>query len=164
MLTDKFGPGQADKRAAEQRTAQVGAQNREAQVAQQPQSEDKKDEKSESGPKTAAEKVQQSVDAGDTDTVEEAVLVDPYPAYEELSVEELRSEAESRDVEINRDVEKAQLIHELRRQQDGTNPAYDLMPLEKLRQAAKEKDVELPEEFEKAHLITELRAADTHTL
>lgn len=160
-MTDKFGPGQADKKAAEQRTAPPAAENKEAQVSQQQQPENKKDE---SGPKTAAEKVQQSVEAGDTDTADEAVLVDPYPAYDELSVEELRSAAKSRDVEINRDVEKAQLIHELRRQADGTNPAYDLMPLDKLREVAKEKDVALDEEFEKAHLITELRAADTHTL
>lgn len=152
-MTESSGPGQADKRAAEQRTAQVGADNRAAEQRRTAGSE----------PKTAAEKVARSVEAGDTDTVDEAVAVNPYPAYEELSLEELRSAAESRDVEINRDVEKAHLVHALRRA-GNSSPEFDLMPLEELRGVAKERDVELDEEFEKAHLITELRAADTHTL
>ena len=155
-MTMKFGPGQQDKAAAEQRTAGVAAEDK---AQQQPDQE----RKGESEPKTAAEKVRQSVEAGDTDTVDEAVAVNPYPAYEEMSLEELRSAAESRDVEINRDVEKAHLVHQLRLSGESS-PAYDLLPLEELRKVAGEKDVELDEEFEKAHLITELRAADTHTL
>lgn len=143
---------QADKKAAEQRAGQA------------PSPEKRSDEQQEKGgPKTAAEKVQQSAEAGDTDTVDTDVLVDPYPAYDEMSLEELRSAADSRDVEINRDVEKAQLIAQLRAKVGVTAPQYDLMPLDRLRKAAAEADVELDEEFEKAHLITELRAADTHT-
>jgi hypothetical protein len=153
VMTDQNGPGQADKKAAEQRTAQVAAENKAA---------DQQERKTESAPKTAAEKVAQSVEASDVGAVDEAVAVNPYPAYEEMSLDELRSAAESRGVEINRDVEKAQLIAELRRA-GVASPEHDLMPLERLREAASGEDVKLPEEFEKAHLITELRAADTHT-
>ena len=153
-MTEKAGPGQADKRAAEERTAQVAADNKAEQRRRSEQ------ESQQAG--SAAEKVQRSIESGDTDDVETTVVVDPFPAYEDKSVAELRSQAESRGVEINRDVEKAHLVSKLRRQ-DPTNPSYDLTPLEQLRSAAKEKGVELDEEFEKAHLLTELRAADTHT-
>lgn len=153
-MTDKSGPGQADKRAAEEKTAQVAADNKAA--------EEQRSGESQPEAKTAAEKVAQSVEAGDTDAVDEAVAVNPYPAYEEMPLDELRSAADARDVEINRDVEKAHLVHALRTQQ-GSNPSFDLLPLEDLRGVAKEKGVALDEEFEKAHLITELRAADTHT-
>jgi hypothetical protein len=154
-MTDKFGPGQADKQAAEQRTAQVAAEN---QAAKQPAEQGRQGE----APKTAAEKVQQSAESGDTATVDESVLVDPYPAYDEMSLDELRSAAGSRDVEINRDVEKAHLVSRLRAQEPH-NPAYDLMPLKQLREKASGADAQMDEEFERAHLITELRAADTHT-
>ena len=146
-MTMKFEPGQQDTAAnspGEQKPTGQGSQ---------PGDE----------PKTAAEKVRQSVEAGDTATVDEAVAVNPYPAYEDLSLEDLRSAAASRNVEINRDVEKAHLVHQLRLSGESS-PAYDLLPLDELRKVAGEKDVALDEEFEKAHLITELRAADTHTL
>jgi hypothetical protein len=159
----KFGQGQEDKAAAEHRTAQVAAENKAQQEQQQGESEQVKRQQELAQSKSAAEKVQRSVDAGDTDDVEAEVALDPYPAYEDRELSELRSEAESRNVEINRDVEKAHLVAKLRQTEGPTNPAYDLMPLEELRSAAKEKGVELDEEFERAHLVTELRAADTHT-
>jgi len=40
--------------------------------------------------------------------------VNPYPAYDLMSLEDLRKLAEERDVHINADVEKAHLITELR--------------------------------------------------
>lgn len=141
-MTEKTGPGQADKAAAEHRTAQVGAENR------QP-------DRTADEPTTAAAKVEQA-DADDA-----TVLVNPYPPYGEGSLEDLRSEAASRDVEINRDVERAHLVHKLR----AADPtaAWDLMPLEQVRSRAGEKDIGLDPDFETAQLITELRAADTHT-
>jgi hypothetical protein len=148
-------------KASEQRTAQVAADN--DAKKQQDQAEREQAEVQQAS--TAAEKLQKSVDAGDTDTPDAAVAIDPYPDYSSKSVEELRSEAESRDVEIPRDVEKAHLVNRLRQERSGSpNPAYDFMPLEKLREAAKGEGVELDEEFEKAHLITVLRASDTYTL
>lgn len=169
-MTLQAGPGQSDKKAAEDRTAQVAAEKKAQEKQQKAESqpadaaaEQEQHERSLAEAPTAADKVQKSIEHGDTDAVEYAVLADPYPAYEDKSVEELRSEAESRGVEINRDMEKAQLVAQLRKQQNPHNPSWDLMPLEKLRAAAKSEGVELDEEFEKAHLITELHAADTHT-
>lgn len=139
-MTEKNGPGQADKKATEKRTAEVAADDALAQAD------------------TAAERVL----AAEPGTEEgDAVLVDPYPLYEELSLAELRKAAKSRDVEINRDVEKAELV-KLCRAKDGS-PVYDVMPLEQLRSKARQLAAELSEEFERAHLVTELRAADTHT-
>jgi hypothetical protein len=170
-VTDKFGPGQADKAAAERRTAEVGAENARAQEQAASQEQARR--------RAAYKSPQESVDpqlvkrGADGDSAAERVMaaedltgdapevVDPYPAYEARSVEELRSLASSRKVEINRDVEKAHLVY-LLRQKDPT-PAWDLMPLEDLRGQASEQDVELDPEWEQAHLITELRAADTHT-
>lgn len=174
-MTDRFGPGQADKAAAEQRTAQVAAENKaqgaqsQPQAPQQPQSQAEQQEarqkEAEQGPKSAADKLAE-VDfepaVSEASAREVDPLVNPYPEYGDMPLGELRSLAESRNVEINRDVEKAHLVSLLRAQQPR-NPAYDHMPLERLRSAAGEKDVKLDEEFEKAHLITELRAADTHT-
>lgn len=144
---------QADKKPADQRAAQAPTPEKKPAEQQQERRE---------APKTAADKVRQSAEAGDTDTVDDDVLVNPYPGYDELSLEELRSAAESRGVEIPRDVEKAQLIAHLRAA-GPANPSYDLMQLEQLREAAKGEGVELDEEFEKAHLITALRGADTRT-
>lgn len=153
-------PKQTAAKASEQRTEQVAADDK----AKDEQDRAEREQAEVQQAKTAAEKLQKSVDAGDTDTADAAVTIDPYPDYSSRSVEELRSEAESRDVEIPRDVEKAHLVHRLRQARTGSpNPAYDFMPLEKLREAAKGEDVELDEEFEKAHLITALRAADTYT-
>jgi hypothetical protein len=100
-MTDKSGQGQADKRAAEERTAQVAA---ERQQADQPAGQGQ--------PRSAAEKAQQVPRAGSAD--------DPYPAYELMMLEDLRALATERGVEINRDVERAHLITELRAADSGT--------------------------------------------
>jgi hypothetical protein len=85
----------------------------------------------------------------------------------------LKSAAKSRGVEINRDVEKAELIRLLREeggveQDAGEYPnnlkySYDVKPLEELRKLADSKKVELSEDFVRGHLVTELRAADSST-
>ena len=158
-MTLNVGPGQADKKAAEQRTAQVAADNKEQDRQQKAESEQAEQNQA----KSAAEKVRKSIESGDDDSVEGAVVANPYPDYESKELSELRSEAEGRGVEINRDVEKAHLVY-LLRSKLGHNPSWDLLPLEELRKVAKAEDVELDEEFELAQLSTELRAADTHTL
>jgi hypothetical protein len=163
-VTDKTGPGQRDKRAAEERTAQVAADNQATETQQRTDEESREAEarrheeldKSDS----AAEKIGRDYEHGDTDDVTGAVRLNPFPAYEDRDVKDLRSLAESRGVEINRDVEKAHLVKKLRAKQP-TNPSWDFMTLEDLRSAAGEHKVELDPEFEKAHLVTELRAADT---
>lgn len=83
-MADAKGQGQADKKAAEERTADVAAEEA----------------------TSAAAKVLQ-VDAEDA-------AINPYPAYDLMTLEQLRELAKERDVEINRDVEKAHLITELR--------------------------------------------------
>lgn len=167
-MTDRFGSGQADKAAAEQRTAQVAAENKpqgQQQPASQAEQQKARQEKAQQGPKSAADKLAE-VDfepvVSETSAREIDPLVNPYPEYGDMPLEELRSLADSRNVEINRDVEKAHLLA-LLRAREPRNPTFNYMPLERLRSAAGEKDVKLDEEFEKAHLIGELRAADTHT-
>jgi hypothetical protein len=85
-MAEKASQGQADKKAAEERTAEVGAEQNEAKSA-------------------AAKELQ-------TDPVDAAI--NPYPAYDFMTLEQLRDLAKERGVEINRDVEKAHLITELR--------------------------------------------------
>lgn len=80
-MAEKSSQGQADKKAAEERTAEVEASSAAAKVLQ--------------------------VDPADA-------AVNPYPAYDYMTLEQLRDLAKERDVEINRDVEKAHLITELR--------------------------------------------------
>jgi hypothetical protein len=82
-VAEKNSQGQADKKAAEDRTAEVGNEA-----------------------SSAAAKVLQ-VDPADA-------AGNPYPAYDFMTLEELRDLAKERGVEINRDVEKAHLITELR--------------------------------------------------
>lgn len=151
--------GQSDKAAAERRTAQVSAEN--AEQADQPAARigtDQTPERADDAPGRRA------VDAA----------LDPFPDYDSKKTDELKSLADSRGVEINRDVEKAELIKKLR-ENDGkaedvpdgvegaSNPyaSYDVIPLEQLRSLADERDVELDEDFVRGHLVTELRAADT---
>jgi len=157
-VTDKNSAGQPSKAAAEKRTAEVAQETAAEEAAvEQRAGTDQTPERTDGAPERRA------VDA----------TVDPYPDYDSQDVEHLQAHAESRGVEINRDVEKAELIRVLREhdtqdgpgpKQDGaTNPyaSYDQMPLEELRRLADERDVELPAEFRKAHLVTELRAADS---
>jgi hypothetical protein len=173
-MAEQNSPGQRDKAAAEVRTAEVGAENRQEKATQtrQARAAEKRQANQDGDPAerrneiradlakadSAADKLQQAQDV-DTDLAGEVAL-NPYPEYEEKSTAELRSAAEGRNVEINRDVEKAELIR-LIRAKDPTNVALDFMTVEELRSLASEKDVELGDEFVKAHLVTELRAADT---
>jgi hypothetical protein len=133
------------------------------------------------GARSAAElSTSEDLDAGEK-------TYDPFPAYDQLSLDELRSLAEDREVEINRDVEKAERVRVLReadrksftepddssvRPQDAareaaeaevTTPNYNLMGLDELRSLCDERSARLPAEFERAHLVGELRAADTST-
>lgn len=175
-MAEKVSQGQADKAAAEARTAQVGAENkqdaqarqREAAAAEKRQGsasaeggQDDRNAVREELAKadSAADKFQQAQDAGQEHADE--VALNPYPAYEDREVSELKSAAEGRDVEINRDVEKAELVRLLRENDPRNAAGLDFMTLEQLRSLAGEKDVELGEEFLRAHLVTELRAADT---
>lgn len=162
------GRGQADKKAAEQRTAEVDEQNRQdaaqkdeeaRQAVEQTAGTDDTPERTDSAPERRA------VDA----------VLDPYPEYESKTLEELRSLAAERGVEINRDVEKAVRIkllrdadtkavergREVERREGNVYASYDVVPLEELRKLTGERDLELDEDFEIAHLITELRAADS---
>ena len=154
-MTDGKGQGQADKKAAEDRTAEVAAEQEVEQTVGTDQP----------GPRADSAPERREVDAH----------LDPFPDYGTAELDELRSLVSERGVEINRDVEKAQLIKQLRdadikafergravEQPEGNVYAsYDVVPLEKLRELAKRRDVALDEDFERAHLITELRAADT---
>lgn len=124
-----------------------------AEKVNRDQADDKQDVKAEAD--TAAQKVAEASPAEAP-----AVAADPFPAYGDMTVDELRAFAEKRGVEINRDVEKAELVKQLR-EKDPTSAGLDLMALEDLRSLAADKDAELPEEFVRAHLVTELRAADT---
>jgi hypothetical protein len=180
-MAERGSPGQVDKAAAEQRTAQVGAERQDttpptsdaaaSRAAGRERTEEirKQNDPKESGDPNRiklgegadAEAAHERVAASEDPTSPlSPEVVDPYPAYEAKSLEDLRALAQSRGAEINRDVEKAHLVYKLR-EKDGS-PVYDLMPLEVLRDKAKELDVGLDPEFEVAHLVTELRAVDTH--
>lgn len=94
-MPDAKSQGQADKAATEQRSEQdQQAQERKVEA------------------RSAAEKVLK-VDRSES-------AVDPYPAYDFMTLEQLRSLASERGVEINRDVEKAHLITELRAADSGS--------------------------------------------
>lgn len=173
-MTEVQGRGQADKKAAEQRTAEVDEQNR--QAAQKDQ-ETTQNAAADVQPTAGTDNTPERTDDAPERRAVDAVL-DPYPEYEQKSREELRALAESRGVEINRDVEKAQLIKQLRDSdikaiergdsrlvgvevKSNVYASYDVVPLEQIRELAQERDIALDEDFETAHLITELRAADT---
>lgn len=161
-MAEAGSKGQRDKAATEAATAAGAAQDEaDARVRAE-----------ESSGKRAEELRAEAASAADLSTqlTPEATAVDPFPAYDELDLEALRKLAKDRDVEINRDVEKAQLVHELRehdrKHRDADTPApanYDLMGLEEVRELAADRGVELDPDFERAHLVTELRAADTST-
>jgi len=100
-MTDSAGQGQADKKAAEERTAQVGRENR-AQDEQSGKGSRAQDDQ----PRSAAAKVLK-VDPSEA-------AGDPFPAYDLMTLDQLRELAKVRKVEMNRDVEKANLISEFR--------------------------------------------------
>lgn len=96
-MTERTGQGQADKKAAEDKTAAVAAENTADSPADRA--------------KSAAEK---SLLADSSETA-----VNPYPNYDMMTLEDLRTLAQDRGVEINRDVERAHLITELRAADSG---------------------------------------------
>jgi hypothetical protein len=177
-MAEQGSRAQRDKEAAEVTTAAVGAEQRQEKAEQsRTATAAEKRQQNQAGDDTAtdderrtqiredlakadsaADKLQKATDA-DADLAGEVAL-NPYPEYEANGVDQLRSTAEGRKVEINRDVEKAELVSRIRAK-DPTNASLDFMTLEQLRGLAGEKDVALSEEFETAHLVTELRAADT---
>jgi hypothetical protein len=167
-MTDKNGPGQRSKAAAEAKTAEVAREDA-ANAKANEASGDTPDVEAQAGGDQTPERTDGAPERRDVDAA-----VDPYPDYDGEDVDALQSHADSRGVEINRDVEKAELIAALRRNDRGSGSpgpdadqpgnvyaSYDQMPLEELRSLAASRDVELPEEFRKAHLVTELRAADS---
>lgn len=196
-MAEKDSAGQADKAAAERRTAQVGADNRaeetraastrsaapsrdadkgealgaEAKHAERMRTVARKqadpagveqpfaDVKGGAEGETAAERLLNAEDVTSPLSVE---IVDPFPAYEGKTLDQLRSLAKSRKVEINRDVEKAHLVAALR--DKDPHPAWDFMTLDELRAKVDGEDgVETDGEWEMSQLISELRAADTLT-
>jgi len=168
-MTEKAGAGQAgnpkstDSAADEKAASDKVGRERNAEIAKQNDPKQSGDpswaKRGEgAGAESAAERVASSADptSGTSDEV-----LDPFPAYEAKSLDELRALAKSRDVTVGRDVEKAFLVHALRAKDGSTE--YDLMRLDDLRSKAKERDVGVPPEAEVAHLVTELRADDTAT-
>jgi protein subunit release factor B len=87
-MPDSRSQGQADKAAAEQAAARVGQEEQQREEA-----------------KSAAAKSLQA---------DPAEVVNPYPNYDLMTLDQLRDLAKERNVEINRDVEKAHLVTELR--------------------------------------------------
>jgi hypothetical protein len=167
-VTAKSGPGQADKAAAEERTAQVAKEN-----AAGPEASAGTDAQG-AALRIGADATPARADGTPPRLEGVDAAVAPYPLYEDLDVEALRGLGEQRGVEINRDVEKALLIKQLRDYDAAgtgpdapaggvTNPypSYDLMPLDELRSLAQGRQVGLAPVDEKAHWITELRAADS---
>lgn len=102
-MPESKSQGQADKAAAEQRTAQVGAENADRDRAA---ADDKSVEQRRDEAKSAAA-LSLGVDQSET-------AVNPYPNYDLMTLDQLRALAKERGVEINRDVEKAHLVTELR--------------------------------------------------
>lgn len=95
-MVEKNSP--EEKRAAEQpRTAQAGAEDK---------SQGGGEAKASNEPRSAAAKVLQT-DPADAQN-------DPYPAYDLMSLDELRSLAGERGARMPEDVEKAHLISALR--------------------------------------------------
>lgn len=102
-MAEKNSQGQVDKAAAENKTAEVGQSDAaRANSTAEP---------------TAGAPVEKSLDASENDPK------NPYPNYDFMTLESLRSLASERGVEINRDVEKAHLITELRAADSGTPSA-----------------------------------------
>jgi hypothetical protein len=95
------------KTSQEQAKEQAAKTPAEQRSEQDRQAEERKEEA-----KSAAEKVL-SVDRSESS-------IDPYPAYDLMSLDDLRSLADERGVVINPDVEKAHLVTELRAADTGT--------------------------------------------
>lgn len=177
-MTAKNGPGQADKAAAEQKTAAVAAENKATDDADTGRVDSRQPPTADGDVAAPVDDTPARPDDGPARPAGLDPSIAPYPQYEDEDVDALRALAKGRGVEINRDVEKALLIKALRDRDrsrvDGVGPdaddvgaagdaypSYDFMPLEELRDLAKSRDVALTPEDEKSHLVTELRAADS---
>lgn len=112
-MAEKGSQGQTDKAAAEAKTAQVG-QDASARANSTP-------EDTNAGLTVGADanNPDGSVPA-DAEASQNQDTTNPYPNYDFMTLEALRSLADSRGVEMNRDVEKAHLITELRAADSGT--------------------------------------------
>jgi hypothetical protein len=102
--------------------------------------------------------------------------LDPYPAFDELELDELRSLAQEKGVGVPADVEKAALIGHLRRNPpedkdkreptgevqvsspSAAYPSYDLMTVEELRGLVPDGTQALSDEDERGYLVGQLRA------
>lgn len=115
-MPEKNSQGQADKAAVESKTAAVGqdANARSASTQDDPNAGKTvgADANNPDGSVPDETKAENNADASN-----------PYPNYDFMTLEALRSLAESRGVEINRDVEKAHLVSELRAADSGTPSA-----------------------------------------
>lgn len=101
-MADSKGAGQADKAAAEQATAKAGRDD--AEQGRTEQARTAEQARDEAG---SAAALSLQVDPSET-------VVNPYPNYDLMTLEQLRELADKRGVAINRDVEKAHLVTELR--------------------------------------------------
>jgi hypothetical protein len=112
MMAEKGSQGQADKAAAEDTTARKAAETQqERRDQQQPQQQ------------TGANANNPEGSVPDEAKASDDNPVNTYPNYDVMTLDALRSLAEERGVEINRDVEKAHLITELRAADSGTPSA-----------------------------------------
>lgn len=96
------------------------------------------------------------------------VRLDPYPAYDQMELSELRSLAKERGVGVPADVEKAALVGHLRKVgadgadvPDESEQPYDLMTVEELRGLVPDGTSALTEGQERAYLSGQLRAVDS---
>jgi hypothetical protein len=131
-----------------------------------------------SEPRPASAPQPESQESGQ-DTSQEAVTkspLDPYPAFDELELDELRSLAQEKGVGVPADVEKAALIGHLRRNPPEDEdkreasgevqvsspsdpyPSYDLMTVEELRGLVPDGTQALSDEDERGYLVGQLRA------
>jgi hypothetical protein len=107
-MPERTSQGQADKAEAERKTAEVGAEQR------QTEQDAERRQRAEASTSAAAKVLQ--VDPGEASA-------NPFPAYDLMTLDQLREVASERGVEINRDVEKAHLITELRAADTGVPSA-----------------------------------------
>lgn len=116
-MAEKGSAGQADKAAAESKTAQVGA----SQPPQQtPQAQQGQAQGADTAPQGAdANNPEGSVPA-DAQASQNTDSQNPYPNYDFMTLDKLQELADSRGVEVNRDVLKAHLITELRAADSGS--------------------------------------------
>jgi hypothetical protein len=127
--------------------------------------------KADPAPKVATAKPEESKAEDTTDDAEQDgpdARLDPYPAYDQMELSELRSLAQERGVGVPADVEKAALVAHLRQLAgegadvpDESEQPYDLMRVEELRGLVPDGSSALTEAQEKGYLMGQLRAVDS---